>query len=212
MPSITTSISPDSPATRHASRSAAHPPTVNAPGIGPIFIDPTRSVIHVGDTANPITPGQQTTINNIQISFDTSASFIVVGSTQTVELPRITPAPVAPPLVVGGTTIDIGQLVTQLTPGQVTKINGGPISLDISTSFIVIDGTKSIQLVQGRPAPTASSVVIDGSTVNIGQLVSHITPGQVTTMNNICRPWGLRTARYCLPQVPPHVCSHALPP
>jgi hypothetical protein len=117
---------------------------VTAPGIGPIFIDPTRSVIHVGNTANPITPGQQTTINSIQISFDTSASFIVVGSTQTVELPRITPAPVAPPLVVGGTTIDIGQLVTQLTPGQVTKINGGPISLDMSNSFIVIDGTKSI--------------------------------------------------------------------
>jgi hypothetical protein len=147
-----------------------------------IVVDSIRSVIIIIGVASPIAPGERTTINDIPLSLDTSASFIVVDGTKTIDIPQATSAPADKPLVVGGTTVNVGQLATQLQPGQVTTINGVPVSLDPATSFVVIHGTNTIPLHQITAAHMASAVTIGGTTVDSGQLISQITPGQITTI------------------------------
>jgi hypothetical protein len=88
-------------------------------------------------------------------------------------------------LTIGGTTINLEQAISQIAPGQVTTIGGIPISFDSSTSFIVVDGTKTIALPQGIFVPTDSAVTIDGITINISQLATQLEAGEVTTIGAV---------------------------
>jgi len=159
--------------------------TTIIPGIGPIGVDPSRPAITISGATSLITPGQQTTINDVAISFDTSASFVVIGGTTTFELPSPVLTTRTAPAVVGGTTIDIGQVAAQLDPGEVTTINDIPISRDASASFVVIGGTQTIPLQGTTQLPGPSVVTIDGTTVTVSELASELEPGEVTTINNI---------------------------
>lgn len=173
---------PDSPVTNVPNFPT---PIVTLPGAGPIAIDPTKSVIVIGDKTSAFTPGQQTTVNNVPISFDSSAGFVVVGGTKTIGLPPITPAPVAPPAVIGGTTIDVDQIATQLQPGQVTTIGRNTISRDSSGSFLVIDGTSTVALPQGASIPRTSMVEVNGIAIPIGELAEELSPGETTVIGSM---------------------------
>ena len=159
--------------------------TTTLPGIGPIVIDPSRSAIFVSGVVSAITPGQQTTINDVPISFGTSATFVVIDGTQTIGIPPSTPAPQPAPVVIGGTTIDIGHIVTGLDPGEVTTVNGIPISLDASASNVVVGGTKTIPLLGVTQMPLASMVVVGETTLEVGELASELEPGEVTVIGSM---------------------------
>ncbi|KAH8637919.1 hypothetical protein IG631_05689 [Alternaria alternata] len=159
--------------------------TTTLPGIGPIVIDPSHSAVFISGVVSAITPGQQTTINDIPISFDTSATFIVVDGTRTVGIPPSTPAPRPAPVVIGGTTIDVGQIATELDPGEVTTVNGIPISLDDSASNMVIGETKTIPLLEVTQMPVASMVVVGETTLDVGELASELVPGEVTVIGTM---------------------------
>jgi hypothetical protein len=153
-----------------------------------IVVDSIRSVIIIIGVASPIAPGERTTINDIPLSFDTSASFIVVDGTKTIDIPQATSAPADKPLVVGGTTVNVGQLATQLQPGQVTTINGVPVSLDPATSFVVIHGTNTIPLHQITAAHMASAVTIGGTTVVTVWSLSYLNMGWCLTLGEMILP------------------------
>ncbi|CAN9272814.1 unnamed protein product [Alternaria sp. RS040] len=155
------------------------------PGIGPIVIDPSRSAIFISGVVSAITPGQQTTINDVPISFGTSATFVVIDGTQTIAVPPSTPAPRPAPVVIGGTTIDIGHIATGLDPGEVTTVNGLLISLDASASNVVIGGTKTIPLLGVTQMPIASMVVVGETTLDLGKLASELEPGEVTVIGTM---------------------------
>jgi hypothetical protein len=159
--------------------------TTNVPGIGPIVIDPSRTAIFISGVVSAITPGQQTTINDVPISFGTSATFVVIDGTQTIAIPPSTPAPQQAPVVVGGTTIDIGHIATELDPGKVTTVNGIPISLDASASNVVVGGTKTIPLLGVTQMPIASMVVVGETTLEVGELASELEPGEVTVIGTM---------------------------
>ena len=159
--------------------------TTTLPGIGPVVIDPSHSAIFVSGVISAITPGQQTTINDIPISFDTSATFVVIDGTRTVGIPPSTPAPRPAPVVVGGTTIDIGHIATGLDPDEVTTVNGVPISLDNSASNVVIGGTKTIPLLGVTQMPITSMVVVGETTLEVGELASELEPGEVTVIGSM---------------------------
>jgi hypothetical protein len=159
--------------------------TTTLPGIGPVVIDPSHSAIFVSGVISAITPGQQTTINDIPISFDTSATFVVIDGTRTVGIPPSTPAPRPAPVVVGGTTIDIGHIATGLDPDEVTTVNGVPISLDNSASNVVIGGTKTIPLLGVTQMPIASMVVVGETTLDLGELASELEQGEVTVIGTM---------------------------
>ncbi|KAL1796241.1 hypothetical protein ACET3X_004781 [Alternaria dauci] len=159
--------------------------TTTLPGIGPIVIDPSRSAIFVSGVESAITPGQQTTINNVPISFDVSATFVVVDGTRTVGIPPSTLAPQPAPVVIGGTTIDIAEIATQLDPGEVTTVNGIPIALDVASSNVVIGETQTIPLFEITQAPSASMVIVDGATVDAGELATELEPGEVTVIGTM---------------------------
>ncbi|CAI9630873.1 unnamed protein product [Alternaria burnsii] len=159
--------------------------TTTLPGIGPVVIDPSLSAIFISGVGSAITPGQQTTINDIPISFDTSATFIVVDGTRTVGVPPSTPAPRPAPVVIGGTTIDVGQIATELDPGEVTTVNGVPISLDDAASNVVIGETKTIPLLEVTQMPAASMVVVGETTLDVGELASELVPGEVTVIGTV---------------------------
>jgi hypothetical protein len=148
-------------------------------------IDPSRSAIFVNGAASAITPGQQTTVNNIPISLDTSATFIVIDGSKTLALPPSTPVPQPARVVLGGTTIDIGQVATQLDPGEVTTIDNVPISLDVSASYVVLGGTRTIPLLEVTRMPSASMVTLDGTTINISELATELDPGEVTVIGTM---------------------------
>jgi hypothetical protein len=148
-------------------------------------IDPSRSAIFVSGVVSAITPGQQTTINDIPISFGTSATFVVIDGTQTIGIPPSTPAPQPAPVVIGGTTIDIEHIATGLDPGEVTTVNGIPISLDASASNVVIGGTKTIPLLEVTQMPVASMVVIGETTLDVGELASELQAGEATVIGTI---------------------------
>lgn len=175
---------PGSPAT-DVPNSEVPAPIITLPGVGPVAIDPSRSVIIIGDKTSNFSPGQQTTVNNVPISFDSSAGFVVVGGTKTIGLPPMTPAPVAPPAVIGGTTIDINQIATQLKPGQVTAIGSDTISRDHSGSFIVVDGTSTIAIPQGASIPRTSTVVVNGIPVPMGELAADLVAGETTVIDSM---------------------------
>ena len=63
-----------------------------------------------------------------------------------------TPVPVLSLLVIGKTTVNVGQLATQLVPGQVTTFNDIPVYLDGSADSIMVDDTRTIPLTLGIPA------------------------------------------------------------
>jgi len=178
------SLSVDLPATTIIS-SPEETRTTNIPGIGPIGVDPSRTAIAISGAASLITPGQQTTINGVAISFDTSASFVVIGGTTTFELPPSTSSTRTAPAVVGGTTVDIDQIATQLDPGEVTTINDIPISRDTSASFVVIGATQTIPLQGTTQLPGPSVVTIDGTTVTVSELASELEPGEVTIVGTM---------------------------
>ncbi|CAN9211400.1 unnamed protein product [Alternaria alternata] len=159
--------------------------TTTFPGIGPIVIDPSRSAIFISGVVSAITPGQQTTINDVPISFGASATFVVIDGTKTIGIPPSTPAPQPAPVVVGGTTIDIGHIVTGLDPGEVTTVNGIPISLDASASNVVIGGTKTIPLLGVTQMPITSMVVVGETTLEVGELASELEPGEVTVIGSM---------------------------
>jgi hypothetical protein len=159
--------------------------TTTLPGIGPVVVDPSRSVIFISGAVSAVTPGQQTTINDIPISFDISASFVVVDGTETVGLPPSTLTRQPAPVVIGGTTIDLGQLVTQLEPGEVITVNGFPISLDASASNLVIGGTRTVPLLEITQMPSASMVIVDGTTFHVSQLASELEPGEMTIIGTM---------------------------
>ncbi|EMD84949.1 hypothetical protein COCC4DRAFT_35084 [Bipolaris maydis ATCC 48331] len=164
---------------------ATHPPIVTLPGAGPIVIDPSRSEIVISGTTNRFNPGQQTTINNVPISFDSSAGFVVVGGTRTIGLPPMTPAPIAAPVVIGGTTVDIDDLVPGLQPGQITTIGTNTISLDESSSFLIVDGTRSIPLNQETSIPSTSTLDVNGVPIPVGQLATELDVGETTVIGSI---------------------------
>ncbi|KAI4670599.1 uncharacterized protein J4E79_000885 [Alternaria viburni] len=139
----------------------------------------------VGGATSMVTAGQQTTINDVAISFDTSASFVVIGGTTTFALPPPSLATRSDPAVVGGTTVDIDQVATQLDPGEVTTINDVAISRDASASFLVIGGTQTIPLLEATQTPGPSTVIIDGTTVNVSELASELEPGEVTVIGTM---------------------------
>ncbi|KAB2098914.1 hypothetical protein AG0111_0g12743 [Alternaria gaisen] len=159
--------------------------TTTLPGIGPIVIDPSRSAVFISGVVSAITPGQQTTINDVPISFDTSATFVVIDGTQTIGIPPSTPAPQPAPVVIGGTTIDIGYIVTGLDPGEVTTVNGIPVSLDASASNVVVGDTRTIPLLEVTQMPVASMVVVGETTLDVGELASELVPGEVTVIGTM---------------------------
>ncbi|KAI4653368.1 hypothetical protein J4E93_001134 [Alternaria ventricosa] len=159
--------------------------TMSLPGLGAVVVEPSHSGIMISGAASMIVPGQQTTINDVAISFDTSASFVVIGGTATFGLPPPTPATRPAPVVIGGTTVNIGEVATRLRPGEVTTINNLPISRDTSASFVVVGGTQTIPLPESTQESGPSAVIIGGMTVNISELASELEPGEVTTINNI---------------------------
>lgn len=164
---------------------ATPPPIVTLPGAGPIVIDPSRSEIVISGTTTRFNPGQQTTINDVPISLDSSAGFVVVGGTKTIALPPMTPAPIAAPIVIGGTTMDIDDIVPGLQPGQITTIGTNTISLDESSSFLVVDGTRSIPLNQETSIPSTSTLDVNGIPIPVGQLATELDVGETTVIGSI---------------------------
>ncbi|EUC41491.1 hypothetical protein COCMIDRAFT_106002, partial [Bipolaris oryzae ATCC 44560] len=165
---------------------ATPPPIVTLPGAGPIVIDPSRSEIIISGTTTRFNPGQQTTINDVPISFDSSAGFVVVDGTKTIGLPPpMTPAPIAAPVVIGGTTVDISDIVPVLQPGQVTTIGTNTISLDESSSFLIVDGTRSIPLNQQTSIPSTSTIDINGVPIPVGQLATELDIGETTVIGSV---------------------------
>lgn len=65
-------------------------------------------------------------------------------------------------------------MATQLRPGQVTTFGSHTVPRDDSGSFIVVDATKSIQLLESEAALNAATLVIDGSTISIEQLGTQL--------------------------------------
>jgi hypothetical protein len=88
-------------------------------------------------------------------------------------------------VVIGGTTIDIGHIATGLDPGEVTTVNGLPISLDASASNMVIGGTRTIPLLGVTQMPIASMVVVGETTLEVGELASELEPGEVTVIGTM---------------------------
>ncbi|EUC29002.1 hypothetical protein COCCADRAFT_107720 [Bipolaris zeicola 26-R-13] len=165
---------------------ATPPPVVTLPGAGPIVIDPSRSEIVISGTTTRFNPGQQTTINDVPISLDSSAGFVVVGGTKTIGLPPpMTPAPIVAPVVIGGTTVDIDDIVPGLQPGQMTTIGTNTISLDESSSFLVVDGTRSIPLNQETSIPSTSTLDVNGVPIHVGQLATELDVGETTVIGSI---------------------------
>lgn len=159
--------------------------TMSLPGLGAIVVRPSHSGIMISGAASMIIPGQHTTINDIAISFDNSASFVVVDGTATFELPPPTPAARPAPVVIGGTNVNIGEVATRLHPGEVTTINNIPISRDISGSFVVVGGTQTISLQETTQLLGPSVVTVDGTTVNVSELASELEPGEVTIVGTM---------------------------
>jgi hypothetical protein len=159
--------------------------TTFLPGVGPIVVDPSRSAIMIGSAGGMVTAGQQTTIDNVAISFDISASFVIVGGTATFWLPPPSLATRSAPVVFGGTTINVDEIATQLKPGEVTTIKGIPISKDTSASYVVIGGTRTVPLLEAIHMFGASMVAIDGTTISVSELASQLRPGETTIIGTM---------------------------
>jgi hypothetical protein len=154
-------------------------------GVGPIVVDPSRSAIMIGGAGGMVTAGQQTTIDNVAISFDISASFVIVGGTATFWLPPPSLTTRSAPVVFGGTTINVNEIATQLKPGEVTTINGIPVSKDTLASYMVIGSTRTVPLLEAIQMFGASMVAIDGSTISVSELASQLRPGETTTIGTM---------------------------
>ncbi|KAI4950808.1 hypothetical protein J4E86_007314 [Alternaria arbusti] len=159
--------------------------TMSLPGLGAIVVEPSHSGIMISGAASMIIPGQQTTINDVTISFDTSASFVVIDGTATFGLTPSTPSTRPAPVVIGGTTVNIVEVATRLQPGEVTTINNIPISRDISGSFVVVGGTQTISLQETTQLPGPSTVIIDGTIIDVSELASKLEPGEVTIIGTM---------------------------
>ena len=127
----------------------------------------TQFFIGPGQT---LTAGGTATVGDVVVSLDSSASFIVIGSsTQMLPGPAIPTVTTPPKIVIGGSTItaDAGTAPTftisgqKLAPGQVRTIGGTVISLAPSASFIVINGATTF-FGNVAPAATAQPVITIG--------------------------------------------------
>lgn len=78
-------------------------------------------------------------------------------------------------------------------PGEQTTINGVPVSFDPSGSVVVVDG-QTIPLPTVAPSLGSFPVVVNGVTSPLSQLVAHLTPGQVTTINGVAVSLGLQSS------------------
>ncbi|KAL5373521.1 hypothetical protein DPSP01_012650 [Paraphaeosphaeria sporulosa] len=156
-------------------------PVATIPNTRPINIGPSHTAIFVpGIGPVNIAPGQITTFGTLPISFDTSASFIVIDNTQTIPLPAPTPEQ---------TTLHLSSLLSNLQPGQATVVNGVTVSLD-TRSFAIVVGSETIAVSAAQsgivvPVPTLLPTDLSFVSASGGGIVlpngETLAPGQATT-------------------------------
>ncbi|KAF1976708.1 hypothetical protein BU23DRAFT_528462 [Bimuria novae-zelandiae CBS 107.79] len=114
-------------------------------------------------------PGSATTVGGVEVSLAPSESFIAIGNQGTIPIGSTpTALPNGFSILPSGSGVVLPNGQT-LEPGAATIINGIPVSLSPSESFIAVEGSKTIPLV---PAVTNGVVLPNGQTLQPGVLTT----------------------------------------
>ncbi|KAF2190221.1 hypothetical protein K469DRAFT_25914 [Zopfia rhizophila CBS 207.26] len=194
--------SPSNPSNPNQPNSPSNPNQSNNPAsqvivIGTQTLAPGK-IITVGGTTSTLPNGQTTVFSGTQISFDPSATQVVVGGSSTIPLAPTQPAtaPGAPlivtfdgstftansanQIIIGSQTLAPGELIivggatSTLVNGQTTVVGGTTILLALGATQIVVGGTM-IPLTAGtQQTPDSLVITVGGTTLTANSLTQFV--------------------------------------
>lgn len=148
--------------------------TIGSIGSNPVVIGPSSEVVIGSQTLRP--GGPAITVDNTPISLPPSPTAIVVGGSNTVQLPDVNPTrDRVPPVITIGSSTFVPNAATEffiapgqtLTPGGVVTFDGTVISLAPSASAIII-GSNTVALPTAGPGQASNGppqIVVGGATI-----------------------------------------------